>query len=562
VGGNSQRLKPFPDPPTLFPLAGEPTTALDLIPIVPDPTGRGAHAWEIMSRLPITEGEHAGKLIGENAPPWQPRLTKLIFGHVDAQRRRMLRECFVNMGKKGGKTAFAAALALTKLLLNEEQREQIVCLAATKEQARIAYDSMTAMIHADPALAKRFEIVDYRNVIKYSATNSRCTAIADEMASLVGFNPSFAVVDELWLLGATPKGQRLVSQIRTGSVARKEPLLISISTAPTDMSEGIFESTLQKARRVIAGTEVDPGFFGWICEPPAGLDPEDPTTWHWANPSIGYTISLERLKANYASVQQDPAALRDFRSQNLNIHPDASAGIDKWLSLAEWDAAGDDTLTCEALIAESVILWLGVDAGSLDDLSALILLGRTDDGRYQAWGHQWVSRKGYEKRKTINPYDDWINAGELTLFEDGGGDVVDMAKFVNWAPVREKLRMIALDSYGATELGQAFADSGVEVQAVPQGWKLTPCLSWVERRLADGQLRHDAKSIMQWNVSNAVITRNGNAVSISKETAVGARKIDGVAALLNAVAACLAAPESNVPAVHVIGGAKEHVRNN
>ena len=120
-----------------------------------------------MSRLPITEGEHAGKLIGENAPPWQPRLTKLIFGHVDAQGRRMLREVFVNMAKKGGKTAFAAALALTKLLCDEEQREQVVCLAATREQARIAYDSMTAMIRADSGLGQRFEVIDYRGILRY-----------------------------------------------------------------------------------------------------------------------------------------------------------------------------------------------------------------------------------------------------------------------------------------------------------------------------------------------------------------------------------------------------------
>jgi hypothetical protein len=65
-------LKPFGDPPALFPLVGEPQTAVDLIPAVPDPTGRGARAWAIMSRLPLTEGEHAGKLIGENAPRGSP----------------------------------------------------------------------------------------------------------------------------------------------------------------------------------------------------------------------------------------------------------------------------------------------------------------------------------------------------------------------------------------------------------------------------------------------------------------------------------------------------------
>lgn len=533
-------VKPFGDPAALFPLVAQPKTALDFIPVVPDPTGRGARAWEIMSRLPLTEGEHAGKLIGQNAPPWQPRLTKLIFGHVDAQGRRMLREVFVNMGKKGGKTAFAAALALTKMLLDEERREQIICLAATKEQARIAFDSMTAMIHADSILGRRFEIVDYRNIIKYPATDSRCTAIAAEMASLVGFNASFAVVDELHLLGATPKGQKLVSQIRTGNVARREPMMISISTAPTDRSEGIFEATRRKAQRVIAGEEIDPAFFAWLCEPPAGLDPEDSAHWHWSNPSLGYTVSLERLKANYESARQDPAALRDFRSQNLNISPDESAGIDRWLPIAAWDAAADTTLTLEALIDESAFIYVGVDAGGLDDLSAVNVLGKTASGNFLSWGHQWISRQGYEKRKSVNPYDEWIASGELTPFEGGGGDVAGFVEVVSLAHASGKLSLVGIDSYGASELGEAFLPLGVPVESVPQGWRLTPALSWVERRLADGNFRHNGASIMRWNVGNAVVTRSGNAVTIGKATVVGAGKIDGVAALLNAVAAHLA----------------------
>ena len=81
---------------------------LDLIPLVPDPTGRGARAWSILARLPITEGEHAGRLIGENAPPWQERLTRLIFGRVDRQGLRLIREAFICIGKKNGKTCTAA----------------------------------------------------------------------------------------------------------------------------------------------------------------------------------------------------------------------------------------------------------------------------------------------------------------------------------------------------------------------------------------------------------------------------------------------------------------------
>jgi phage terminase large subunit-like protein len=533
-------VKPFPAPRPLFPIAGKVRGPLDMIPEVPDPTGRGARAWSILARLPITEGEHAGRLIGQNAPPWQERLTRLIFGHVDEQGLRLIREAFVCISKKNGKTAFGAALALTKLLLNEERREQVVCLAANRVQARLAFDSMTAIIRADEELGARFDIVEHRHTIKYAATNSVATAVSAELASLVGFNPSMALVDELHLLGATPKGGKLINQCRTGNIVRREPLIVSISTAPIERSEGIFEATAAKARRVIAGEEIDPHFFAWVCQVPAGLNPEDPANWHWSNPSLGFTVTLERLKASMASAQSDPAALRDFRSQNLNINPEDTAGEERWLSLKAWDAAADTTITLEALIEDSSYVYVGCDAGGLDDLSAIAVLGKTRDGKYLLWSHQWISRQGYEKRKSVLAYDDFIAAGELTVFDGGSGDVAGFSEVVDLAADAGKLGLIGIDAYGATELGEAFADCGVEVQAVPQGWKLTPAISWVERRLADKAFKHSGTALMRLNIGNATVTKQGNATSISKATAVGSGKIDGVAAMLNASAACLA----------------------
>jgi phage terminase large subunit-like protein len=354
--GRRPQSSPSSEPKPLFPIIGTPATSPDLIPECDDPTGRGAAAWEIMRRLRLTEGQTAGRMIGENAPPWQEKLTRLLFGHTDAQGKRLITEAFLAVAKKSGKSTYCSALVLTWLLMEQEAREQIIVLAGKKDQARITFDGAAAMIHADESLAQRFEIVDFRSVIRYRRTGSRFTAIASELASVVGANVSLAVCDELHLLGASPKGGKLHGQIKSGSIARREPLLVSISTAPIDRSEGIFESTLSKARRVISGEEVDPHFFGWICEPPKGVDPEAMENWHWSNPSLGYTITLDRLKEQWDSVQSDPVALATFRSQNLNIQPDATAGAGRWLSLAQWDAAASPGLTLDKVVQDAVAI--------------------------------------------------------------------------------------------------------------------------------------------------------------------------------------------------------------
>lgn len=534
-------MKPrrYPAPPLLFPFTVAPTCALEMIPDTKDPTGRGQKAWEIMRRLPITEGEHAGKRIGDTAPPWMPRLTKLLFGHTGEDGLRVLRESFVAIGKKNAKTTYASAVGMTSLLLEEEKRAFVAMLAENRPQARIAFENMVAMVRADEELGERFQIVDHRHTLRYPRTGSKATAIAADMASLVGFNPSLGIVDELHLLGATPKGAALVNQIRTGNVARKEPLLCSFSTAPTDRSAGIFESTMAKARRVIAGEEIDPRFFAWLCLIPEGLDPEDPANWHWSNPSLGHTITLQRLMESRDSAKSDPEALRTFNSQNLNILPDASTAEGKWMAPAIWDEAADDTLSLEALIQECKRIAIGTDAGGLDDPSAIAVLGETADGAHLLWVAQWLSRQGYNKRKSVNPYDKFIDAGELTIFDGGNADIVGFGEIAKTVATSRKLIGIGIDSYGASDVSGAVSGHGAEVVAVPQSWKLTPAITFYERRLAAGTLRHCGSTMLSWNVANAVVERRGNAKSISKATIVGPGKIDGLAASLTAAAVLL-----------------------
>lgn len=533
------RSKNFPPAPALFPFPVAPTCALEMIPDTKDPTGRGERAWQIMRRLPITEGEHAGKRIGDTAPPWMPRLTRVIFGHTDDAGRRVLREAFVAIGKKNAKTTFASAIGMTSLLLEEEQRAFVAMLAENRPQARIAFENMVHMVRADEELGERFQIVDHRHTLRYPRTGSKATAIAADMASLVGFNPSLGIVDELHLLGATPKGAALVNQIRTGSVARKEPLLCSFSTAPTDRSAGIFESTMQKARRVIAGEEIDPRFFAWLCLIPDGLDAEDSANWHWSNPSLGYTISLQRLIDSRDSAKSDPEALRTFNSQNLNILPDGSTAEGRWMAPAIWDEAADDTLSLEAVIAESARIAIGTDAGGLDDPSAIAVLGETEDGEHMLWTMQWLSRQGYTKRKAVNPYDKFMEAGELEIFDGGDADIEGFGGIVETVAESGKLIGIGIDSYGASDVATTVGRHGVEVVAVPQSWKLTPAITFFERRLAAGTFRHCGAAMLLWNVGNAVVERRGNAKSISKATIVGPGKIDGLAASLTAAAVLL-----------------------
>jgi phage terminase large subunit-like protein len=92
-------------------------------------------------------------------------------------------------------------------------------------------------------------------------------------------------------------------------------------------------------------------------------------------------------------------------------------------------------------------------------------------------------------------------------------------------------------------------DAGIPedlVQSVKQGGHLQPAIFFVEEGLAKGTLKHNGSALMRLNIFNAVLTKRVNSVSISKSSAVGRDKIDGVAALLNAATAHLAKQNDDV----------------
>jgi phage terminase large subunit-like protein len=143
---------------------------------------------------------------------------------------------------------------------------------------------------------------------------------------------------------------------------------------------------------------------------------------------------------------------------------------------------------------------------------------------------------------------DYDRFPELSLYEGGTGDMPAITEIVRKASASGKLASIGIDTFGAAETRPALSHLIDEelILGAPQNWQATPAIAWCERTLADGKLRHSGATILRWNVGNAVVTRRGNASSITKATAVGSPKIDGVAALLDSASVFLADPDDDV----------------
>lgn len=86
---------------------------------------------------------------------WQKAIISAIFGILDKKtHRRQFREIFLLVGRKNGKSLFAAAIMAYVAYIDGEYGSELYCLAPKLDQADIVYDSFYKITQAEEELAE------------------------------------------------------------------------------------------------------------------------------------------------------------------------------------------------------------------------------------------------------------------------------------------------------------------------------------------------------------------------------------------------------------------------
>lgn len=245
----------------------------------------------------------------------------------------------------------AAAIALLLTCADGEERAEVYGCAADRQQASIVFEVAADMVRMCPPLAKRVKILASQKRIIYTPTNSFYQVLSAEAYSKHGFNIFGVVFDELH----TQPSRALVDVMTKGSGdARTQPLYFFITTAGTDTHSICYEYH-QKALDIINGKKHDPTFYPVVY----GADLEDDwtseDTWFKANPSLGITVPIEKVRDACNSALQNPAEENAFRQLRLNQWVKQSV---RWMPMHVWDKKRSPLWICRSWRAGCVMAGL------------------------------------------------------------------------------------------------------------------------------------------------------------------------------------------------------------
>jgi len=477
-----------------------------------------------INRLTHTKGAFAGQTF--HLRPWQVRILKQLF----KKRRdglRQYRTCLLMLPRKNGKTELAAAVALYGLLADGEMGAEVYSAAADRDQAGLVFGVAAQMLRNNAELDGQCYIVESQKRIVHRSSASVYRAISAEAYSKHGFNASMVIYDELH---AAPD-RRLYDVLSTSMAARRQPLLLVISTAGYDRHSILWE-LYEHAKKVQENPALDPSFLPILYEAPPDADWTKRRVWQKANPALGDFRSLEEMQIAAARAQAIPAQENNFRRLYLNQWTEQAS---RWIQMAAWDACQTAPAARQALIGRRC--YVGLDLSATTDLSALVAVFPDETG-FDVLARFFVPQERIRDRSHRDrvPYTEWARDGHLTATPGATVDYEIIRQAVkDWAAAYD-VQMVAYDPWNATDLVKRLQEQdGLPCVPMRQGFaSLSAPTKSLERAILGRTLRHDGHPVLRWNVSNVAV-ESDPAGNLKPSKVASTERIDGVVALIMAV---------------------------
>lgn len=487
--------------------------------------------------LPHTKGVWAQRREKLLLSDWECFLICVLFGWLQANNGlRRFREAYLEIPRKNGKSPLAAGIGLYMWSMDGEAGAEVYSGATTRDQAWKVFGPAKLMLENTPQLQDFVGAQPFANSLVIEKDNSVFKPLIGKPGD--GDSPSCAIIDE-WHEHDTSEQ---VDTMKTGMLARQQPLLVKITTAGVNLAGPCYLDHI-RATRVLDGVLQDEHLFALIYTIDDTDDWASPEAIEKANPNLGISVNRDILLAEQRSAVLNPELQNRFKTKHLNIWCAAKIS---WMPMVSWGLCASPQKE-EDFLGEPCIL--SIDLASKSDLAGV---GKLFERRLREGGdpHYYFFARFYlpeaaleEEGPNVSAYRKWRDQGWLKTTEgqeiDFGAieqDVLDDSK-------RFQVSEVPYDPWRATQLAQRLTANNalcVELRQTVQNFSLP--MKEVLSAVKSGRLHHDGNPVVTWSVSNVVAKTDAkDNIFPRKPTDHSHLKIDGAVLLIMCMARALAA---------------------
>lgn len=478
-----------------------------------------------------------GKLGGQKVRLmlWEKAILAAVFGFVDKNGIRKYQRAVLIVGKKNGKSLISSIVGLYLLVGDGEPGPEIYAVATKRDQAKIIWTEAKRMVNKSPALSKRIKPLVYE--MKSEAFNNGVfKPLASDSNTLDGLNVQGALMDEIhqW-----QNGRSLYDIIADGITAREQPLIFITTTAGTIRGD-IYDFIYDEGKRTINGYFDKDGYkdersLFFIYELDSKEEWKNENCWIKANPGLGEIKNYKTFKDKVKKAFDNIELVKNLLCKEFNI-PETTN--EAWLT---WDDLNnEETFDINELKPRYGIG--GADLSSTTDLCAAKLIFEVPgDEHIYSMGMYWIPEELLEKKINEDkiPYDIWIEKGWMRTCP---GRKIHARCVTEWfLEIQNKydiyIYKVGYDGWSATywveEMKDAFGKP--TMLEVRQGKKtLSNPMKLLKADLESKIINYNNNPVDKWCLANTAKDedRNGNIQPI--KTSKATRRIDGLAALLDA----------------------------
>lgn len=449
-----------------------------------------------------------------------------IYGFVKENGCRLCRSALLFVPRKFSKTTSVAACAIWDLMFGPPNAQSFIAANSFKQSHEVCFKIISDAIAIIDPKEKYYK--QNQDIIrsKIPGKTSFLQCVSASPKRLDGLNASTIILDEY----AAAPSAALKNVLVSSQGARKEPLVITITTASTVFDGPFATIELANYKKILDGTIENDSVFASIFEPDEGDDISDPKTWHKVQPHMNITVYEEKYEQDWLNAQVDANAMVEFKTKMLNIFtpPVKANWVEPKIVQKNMVQLNLQSITTRPLCMVSV------DLSVRDDISAVCY------GLYDSLAKMFTFYLDYyipENTILSSPnsqlYQSWVNAGYIHVcgqdvidYEQIGQDILNNSKYVN-------ILTINYDSYKNLDLTNFLRANGAKnLKPYKQVYSsFTSPVESFEQGIYEGRMKIVDNPVTTWMFSNVVMDEdrmeNKKPIKISQH-----RKIDGVVCIL------------------------------